>query len=725
MRKIRFLIALITIATCLVAWGQLPLAAEVQEFSFVTISDVHIPGYGFSIGYSLDEETLMKMHNQQRIQQFVRECLAMDPKPPFVINCGDTGDVGWTTLLKLYVKLMQPLVSSGIPVYTVVGNHDLDYAGIAGEDLAELFDPLGPASIGRHGTRYSFDYKGCHFVILNNRPITGLIRLNPEELTWLRSDLKSIGKDTPVLLFMHANMQEEDTFNITEILQPFKYPAIFQGHKHSAGIEHWGGVPVILTGSLYGGKPEAGSYRIVTVKPGGITVRTRDFAQPPGTLDPEETVDFPLPGPELRVKTLGNKPIADGAVALQAETKPASSGVVEYSFPGFGDWTPMAGENGKWEAEARVPAASGSHLLLLRFRGDDGVIVLAHMVVEVPDDKVHKVWEKNLGSAVMGAPVIWGDLVIIPSVEGGVYALRLKDGKEIWHRKTEKGQIPGRIAADEDRVYYGAGRMVYACTAKTGKLLWQTPLDGSIVAGVTAGDGRLFIPAGERKLYCLDARQGTILWDYAADLPIMMEPATDGKMVFFGAMDGYFRALDAATGKEVWSNQMSSMEDSYTTAPFWPPVIAGDKVIVSKIPARKEEMNLVAFSAATGKVLWSKQLSAGTFRLAVNPGKDRLYTPFSQNRRGGMQCLSVENGSLLWNETAGVVMNAGCVTEHEILARNGDSICCIDAATGEVKWTYRTSTGPQGSYYGPGAMAVRDNLVIVGTMDGHVLALKW
>ncbi|MCE5248624.1 PQQ-binding-like beta-propeller repeat protein [bacterium] len=718
-------LCIVTIILCVFAvWSGWLFAAETQDFSFVVFSDVHIPSHGFPIGQPLDEESLMKIYNPQRIKQFVDEYLTLSPEPAFVINCGDTGDVGWTALLQLYVKLMQPIVSSGIPVYTVVGNHELDYTGITSEDLAEIFDPLGPSQIGRHGTRYSFDYGGCHFVFLNNRPISGLIRLNPDELEWLRSDLKSIRKNIPVLLFLHANMLEDDTCKIVEILQPYEYPVIFQGHRHTAGIGQWGGVPVVLTGSLYGGKPEAGSYRIVTVKSGRITVRNRDFAQPAGTLDPEEVIEVPAPGPRLSIK-VPKKSIRGDAAVVQAEIKPVVSGVVECCFPGFGDWAPMTGGKGKWKLGISLPAPPGRHFLAVRFKGDDGAVVLAHTVIEKPGEGVSQVWEKNLGSAVMGTPVIQGDLAFIPSVEGGVYALRLRDGKEVWHRKGVKGQILGGMAADSGMLYYGEGRTVYACDVKSGKLLWQTPLEASIVAGITAGDGRLYVPAGERKLFCLDARNGMKLWDYSADLPIIMEPATNGSMVFFGAMDGYFRALDSKTGTEVWISRMSAMEDNYTTAPFWPPVIAGDKVIVSKIPAGKEELNLVAFSAADGKRVWSRQLSAGTYRLALNPEKTRLFTPFSQNDRRGVQCLSVEDGSLMWDQPDGLFMNAACATGKELLVRDGGSICGIVASTGQVKWTYRTTIGPQGSYYGPGAMAVSDTMVIVGTMDGYVLALKW
>lgn len=70
-------------------------------------------------------------------------------------------------------------------------------------------------------------------------------------------------------------------------------------------------------------------------------------------------------------------------------------------------------------------------------------------------------------------------------------------------------------------------------------------------------------------------------------------------------------------------------------------------------------------------------------------------------------------------------MHGGVVSGDAVFARDEDDICCADAASGAVRWTYRTSTGPQGSYYGPNAFAVKDNQAIVGTMDGLVMVLSW
>ena len=717
--------AVVILTICLIAIiGGCGTVPEIREFSFIIISDVHIPTYGFPIGLSLDEENLMEMHNQKRLVEFTEECLSIEPKPHFVVNAGDTGDAGWKPFLKLYCKLIQPVVSAGIPVYTVVGNHDHDYAGIGREDLAEFFDPLGPSDIGCSGSRYSFDYGGCHLIVMNNRPISGLIRFNPKDIAWLKNDLDTVNKDTRVFLFMHANMQEEDTHHIVELLQPFKYPVIFQGHRHSAGMDRWGRVPVVLTGSLYGGTPEAGSYSVVNVHEEGITVRTRDFAETFGTFGPEEAVEFLETGPVLAIAEPDNT-VLDAGGTITVETDSDVQGVLDYRIPGLDDWMQAVNENGKWIIPAPSPETPGRYFLAVRYTGDNGSVVLAHRDIVIPGNTVRQSWSVFLGSGIQGAPVLYRDLAIIPTIEGGVFALKLSDGEEVWHCDVPEGQILGRMAIEGSTVFFGAGRTIKACDAATGKLMWEKSLEGTVIAGITTAGGRLFVPAGENNLYCLDSGDGRILWDYPVRLPVIMEAATDSDRVCFGAMDGCIRALDAATGDELWKNQWSPQEDRYTTAPFWPPVVTSTMVIAGKNPVDNDVKNLAAFDAASGAMLWSGIVSAGTFRSALDPSKNKLFISTREGRQNGIQCISVKDGSVLWSRGTNVAMNAAVATGNLVFERDAYHLCCLNAENGALLWKYRTNTGPQGSYYGPAAFAVTDDTAVVGTMGGHVLALTW
>lgn len=699
--------------------------SEIEPFSFIAISDVHVPSYGFPINQPLDHDTLMEMHNPKRLRQFVRETLESGSRPSLIMNCGDTGDLGWTCLLKHYVAEMQPIVEAGIPVFTVVGNHDLDYAGIAARDLAAIFDPLGPESVGRGGTRYSFDYNGCHFVVVNNRPVTGLIRFNPEELAWLRDDLATVDHDTRVLVFMHANMQEDDTFRIVELLQPFTESMIIQGHRHNAGMDRWGRVPVVLVGSLYGGTPEAGSYSVFDVTADSVVVRIHDYADATEVLGEPEAVTFLPVGPSLDVDVPDEVFQPGQDIEITVTAQPSAAGIVEYRFTGTSDWMTMEHTDGQWKAGIKLPREPGRHFLSVRYNGDDGSVVLAHDIVTVASDEVSLAWSHDLGSAMMGKQTLWNGLAIVPTVEGGVYAFRVGDGTEVWHNEVDSGQILGGLVVEGDVVVYAAGQVVYGCDVRTGNELWRTDVGGTVVAALSAGEGRVFLPVGEEGVSALDAGNGELLWNSTVPLPVMMHAVTDGKRVYFGAMDGILRALDAANGEEVWRYAMSLSGDKYTTAAFWPPVVCGSRVVMSKIPASGEERNMAAFDASTGKKLWEIRHDGGTYRLEASPGGTTLYA-YSRGENGsGIQCISAVDGARSWALGDTSAMNAACAWNDAVLVRDGYTSSCIDTATGELIWKYRTSSGPQGAYYGPGAMALGDGTAVIGTMDGIVMGLTW
>jgi len=695
-----------------------------QEFSFALISDLHLPSYAGPIGMVFDEDKLMEMHNQKRIVEFTDECLEMDTKPDFIVNLGDTGDSGWAVLLNLYTKLMQPLVKAGIPVYTVVGNHDHDYTGIGREDLAEFFDPLGPEMIGCSGSRYSFDHKGCHLVVVNNRPITGLIRFNPKDLEWLKNDLATVDKGKKVFLFMHANVPDEDTHHIVEMLQQFEKPVIFYGHSHRSAIRRWGGIPVVNTGALWGGTPENGSYQIVSVQKDSIFVKMHNFNDPVGTFSPMEAIVFQKSGPEISVDLDDNAVMTpETAVSVTIDTD--TSGTLEYKYSDSNDWTAAEGGNGKWSIPGLSADIPGRYFLGIRYTTESGSIVFAHRNIVVSAEKVKMAWSVSLGSGILGNPLLHRDITIVPTIEGGVYALRTADGGTEWHYKTSTGQIVGQIALEDGKVFFGAGRTVQALDALSGKRLWEASLDGTVIAGVTSHDGKLFVPAGETHVYCLNASNGEIFWDYPVAKSVMMEAVAEKDKVFFGCMDGCIRALDVASGKELWKKQWSALEDIYTSASFWPPSVANGKVIFGKNAGHDGEKNIAAFNAASGEMLWSNQLSANTYRLAFNGTKDMIMASERTREMNGVRSMSVKDGSTIWIADTGVMMAAGAAVGNLVFERDTYHLCCLETDSGELLWKYRTNPGPQGWYYGPGAYAVSDSQAIVGTMDGHVLALEW
>lgn len=133
--------------------------------------------------------------------------------PLYAMTLGDmTTDSRWYKRNYFLHDWMDQIADFPAPVFHAMGNHDNDIKG--GSDLAAckpFRDNVGPYY-------YSLNIGAFHFVILDN--IVYDMPLGPEgkveksngyktyvdarQISWLKKDLKSVSKDTPVVILQHA-----------------------------------------------------------------------------------------------------------------------------------------------------------------------------------------------------------------------------------------------------------------------------------------------------------------------------------------------------------------------------------------------------------------------------------------------------------------------------------------------------------------------------------------
>lgn len=101
----------------------------------------------------------------------------------------------------------------GTETHAALGNHDL--VGVAPADgSGPVTDPRSAfrQRLGLDQTWYSFDAVGCHFMILDSVRIAadkyryhGYVNL--EQQDWVRADLSSCARDTPIILVTHLPLR--------------------------------------------------------------------------------------------------------------------------------------------------------------------------------------------------------------------------------------------------------------------------------------------------------------------------------------------------------------------------------------------------------------------------------------------------------------------------------------------------------------------------------------
>src|SRR5215469_14956319 len=216
-------------------------------------------------------------------------------------------------------------------------------------------------------------------------------------------------------------------------------------------------------------------------------------------------------------------------------------------------------------------------------------------------------------------PSITGGRLFVASANRHVYSLDARSGCQYWSFEAE---APVRTAmtvvtiGDRPRhvAFFGDQRAnAYAVDASNGELLWKVHADehrrAKMVGSPTYYDGRVFVPvtAGEEgaaidpKYECCTAR-GSLL------------------------------ALDAATGRQIWKtytvpetpkivghNKLGTAIYGPSGASIWSaPTVDPDKKLLYAStgdnfsgPVTENSDAVVAFDMQTGRIVWSRQLTAG------------------------------------------------------------------------------------------------------------------
>jgi hypothetical protein len=194
-------------------------------------------------------------------------------KPELVMSVGDfiegyTEDQGeidkqWTRFLAENSKLEAPF-------YFTPGNHDETNA-VERATYLKLF--------GKDGrSYYSFDYKGCHFAVLDSNLFTKQ-GVDPNQIGWFAMDMAGAKDAKHIFVFYHhpAGAKSAAWKQIAPLLKPGK-ATVFNGHTHSMSYARQDGIDtytLAATAASLDDTPDFGDlhmFALVTFSDGKPTV---------------------------------------------------------------------------------------------------------------------------------------------------------------------------------------------------------------------------------------------------------------------------------------------------------------------------------------------------------------------------------------------------------------------------------------------------------------------
>lgn len=665
------------------ALGALPLlpkrgwAAPQQGGSFAYFSDTHVS-----------------------LTRNVAECRAMLEElgkgftPVFAINGGDVVDYGWKGEYDSYDRVLE-----GLPWKThhIPGNHDVRWAGLG----LQIFEK-------RVGVPFrAFDALGCRFVLLDSTvPLSHYGHYESAMLRWLESNLKNLGRETPVIVATHHwvgrdSVMIDNETALMKVLEPYNVKLILTGHGHNDLLWRWDGALCTMNKGLY-----QGSYQRVDVdwEKGVLRLSRRTTAKPSMSLLAE--VDLTAPREKLpKVAGIG---LGSGPLALVA----GHEGATEYRWDD-GKWQPYDGK--------AAPAAGlnpGHHLLTFR-TGENGRASCREEAVEDPTGRLAAAWQVALPGAVMSHLVLAEDKLFVSCMDGSVLAFDPDTGKPYWRAKTG-GYCHSTPAVKDGLLVVGsADGKVHAFDSKSGEPKWTHATEGPVYASAAFGNGLAMIGSGDGKIYGLDVRTGKPVWTYVmppGDTAFTQSvPQCDGERFYFGGWDKYTYALDVRTGKLAWRQICTASTFAFSPAIGGPAM--DDRAIY--IPANGNE--LYAFRKADGELLWKATSPGDKFGYSAPClAEGKIYIGCLGDK-GEARCINAADGKEVWcAKVAGVIYDSSPAYANGLAAVGSVNgvLNVIDAQDGSIFAQYRVGTGHFLS-----SPAMRGNRIFAATFADRLVAL--
>jgi 3',5'-cyclic AMP phosphodiesterase CpdA len=185
-------------------------------------------------------------------EDIVNELIGNPYRAAFGLVAGDVVD----DTLSLYPRQNAMMGLIGIPIWNVPGNHDMNYDSPNDRYATETYKRyFGP-------TNFSFNHGQVHFIGLDNVDYKGAGQgefdngnyrgyLSPEQLQWIRNDLKFVPRDKLIVIFSHIslityaldgrgerynlgdNINTVNLAELVEILRPFRRVYAMAGHDTS------------------------------------------------------------------------------------------------------------------------------------------------------------------------------------------------------------------------------------------------------------------------------------------------------------------------------------------------------------------------------------------------------------------------------------------------------------------------------------------------------------
>lgn len=310
----------------------------------------------------------------------------------------------------------------------------------------------------------------------------------------------------------------------------------------------------------------------------------------------------------------------------------------------------------KWSVQIGGPAWAG-----LERDAQSGLLFVGNEagVLSAVDGSGSIRWKFATDKPIRGRPAVIGESVYVSSDSGFLYRLDKRTGEEKWRARIDAGS-PARIPPDQEKSRwdrYGSSivadaqhlyiasrdKNLYALDLKNGREIWRVTAGDMMTATPALYRDLVLFAAFDGKVQAVTAREGKVRWTYDAKLAVPGDLVISGDRVLLGSRTYDLIALDAATGKEQWRHY-------YWFSWIESPPVVRDGVVYT---GSSDAVNVYALNLADGSLRWKTPVPGWSWsRTAVN---DKFVVagsvgvgPTPGSRSGGLIALDRSSGAVRW-----------------------------------------------------------------------------
>ncbi|WP_417448861.1 PQQ-binding-like beta-propeller repeat protein [Kordiimonas sp.] len=275
-------------------------------------------------------------------------------------------------------------------------------------------------------------------------------------------------------------------------------------------------------------------------------------------------------------------------------------------------------------------------------------------------DSLSLAWRRKIGAGndkyerMVAGPVSADGRVFAVDTRGGVTAVALSDGRQLWKNDLKD------VSKERSDVGFGGG--------------------------VAYAGGNLYVTSGYGSVVALDAKNGRQIWHHKGEVPFRGAPTASGNRVFAITHDNQMLAFNAADGSVIW--EQVGIAETAGMLGAASPAYDGTALI-----AALSSGELIALRGANGRILWQDALSSSRRLTPLATLSDIDGEPvidrgkvYAVSHAGSMVAIDMRSGERSWEADIAGVNMPWVAGDFAFVTTIDSQIVAVALGDGRVRW---------------------------------------